>query len=110
MSVLLVKTAEPKIESRVKPGFHRLMASACSVVLLATLLACKLTSLRLPDPLGLTIGLVFASAVVFVVTIYWHEKGKMDLRDAVLGGIAVAAISMAVARAYADRQGAKAFP
>src|SRR5271154_3486793 len=84
MSVLLVKTAEQKIQSRIKPGFHRLMACACSVVLLVTLLACKLTSLRLPDPLGLTIGLVFLSAVVLVVTIYWHEKEKIDLRDAVL--------------------------
>jgi hypothetical protein len=67
MSVLLVKTAEPKIQSRAKPALHRLMACACSVVLLAT------------------------------------------LRDAVLGGIAVAANSMAVARAYVNRRGANAF-
>jgi hypothetical protein len=84
MSVLLEKTVEQQIQSRVTPGFHLLMACSCSVVLLATLLACKLASLSLPDPLGLTIGLGFASAVVFTVTIYWHERGKMDLRDAVL--------------------------
>src|SRR5260370_24060650 len=84
MSILLEKTAEPQVQSRVKPGFHLLMACACSVVLLATLLACKLASLRPPNPLGLTIGLAFVSAVVFTVTIYWHEKEKMDLRDAAL--------------------------
>jgi len=72
MSVLLEKTAEPQIQSRLKPGFHRLMACACTVVLLATLLACKLASLRLPNPLGLTMGLAFVSAVVFTVTICWH--------------------------------------
>jgi hypothetical protein len=83
MSVLIEKTAEPQIQSR-KPGFHLLMTFACSVVLLATLLACKLASLGLPNPLGLTAGLFFVSAVVFTVTIYWHEKKKMDLRDAAL--------------------------
>jgi hypothetical protein len=84
MSVLLEKTAKPRIHSRVKPGFHLLMTYACSVVLLATLLACQLASLRPPDPVGLTLGLAFASAILFTVTIYWHEKGKMDLRDAAL--------------------------
>jgi hypothetical protein len=84
MSVLLAKTAEPQIQSRIMPGFHLLMACACSVVLLITVLACKLTSLRLPNPLGITIALAFASAVVFTLAIYWHEKEKVDLRDATL--------------------------
>jgi hypothetical protein len=42
------------------------------VVLLATPLACKLASLRLPNPLGLMISLAFVSAVVFTVTVCWH--------------------------------------
>jgi hypothetical protein len=84
MIVVLGKTAERQIQSRIRPSFHLLMAYACSVVLLITLLAGKLASLRLPNPIGLTIALAFASAVVFTLAIYWHEKGKMDLRDATL--------------------------
>jgi hypothetical protein len=84
MSVLLEKTAEQQIQARIRPDFNLLMTYAGSVVLLLTLLACKLASLRIPNPLGLLAALAFASAVVFVVAIYWHEKGKMDLRDATL--------------------------
>jgi hypothetical protein len=75
MSVVLETTTERQIQSRIMPSFHLLMAYACSVVLLITLLACKLASLRIPNPLGLLAALAFACAVVFVVAIYWHEKG-----------------------------------
>ena len=84
MSVLLEKTTEPQVRSRIMPDFHLLMACACSIVLLLAVAACKLTTLRLPNPLNITIALGFASAVVFTLAIYWHEKGKMDLRDATM--------------------------
>jgi hypothetical protein len=84
MSVLLEKKTEPLMQSRPRPGFHLLMAYACSIVLLIALLAGKLASIRFPNPLSLTIGLVFASAVVFILAIFWHEKGKTDLRDAAM--------------------------
>src|SRR5882724_154047 len=84
MSVLLAKTAEQQRQARIRLDFHLLMTCVCSVVLLLTLLACKLASLRIPNPLGLLAALAFACAVVFVVAIFWHEKGKMDLRDATL--------------------------
>ena len=84
MTVLLEKTAQPQVQSRFMRGFNLLMASACSGVLVITVVACKLTSLRLPNPLGIAIALAFAAAVVFTLAIFWHEKGKMDLRDAAL--------------------------
>jgi hypothetical protein len=84
MSTLLEKAREPQIQSRIRPGFHLLMAYACSVVLLITLLACKLTSLRFPNPLDLMFALAFAFAVVFTIAIYWHEKDAVDLRDAIM--------------------------
>jgi hypothetical protein len=84
MSVLLAKTAEQQMQARIRLDFHLLMTYVCSVVLLLTLLACKLASLRIPNPLGFMAALAFACAVVFVVAICWHEKGKMDLRDATL--------------------------
>jgi membrane-associated phospholipid phosphatase len=86
MSVLLEKKTEPQMQmqSRLWPGFHLLMAYACSIVLLTALLAGKLASIRFPNPLGLTIGIAFASGVVFTLAIFWHERGKMDLRDAVM--------------------------
>jgi hypothetical protein len=84
MSVLLEKTVEPQRQSRTRPGFHLLMTYACSVVFLITLLVCKLASLRIPNPLSLMAALGFAAAAVFTVAVCWHEKGKMDLRDATL--------------------------
>jgi hypothetical protein len=84
MSVLSEKTIEPSIQFRIKTGFHLLMAYACSALLLVTMLASKLASLSFPNPLGLMIGLAFAFIVVFTIAIYWHEKGKVDLRDATM--------------------------
>ena len=84
MSVLSEKTVEPQIQFRIKAGFHLHMAYACSALLLVTLVVGKLASLQFPNPLSLMIGLAFASAIVFTIAIYWHEKGKMDLRDATL--------------------------
>ena len=84
MSTLLEKTAEPRIQTRVRPGFHLLMAYACTFLLLLMLLACRLTSISIPDLRQLAIGFVFIMAVVFTVAVYWHEKGKMDLRDAAM--------------------------
>jgi membrane-associated phospholipid phosphatase len=84
MSVLLEKTAEPQIQSRARPGFHLHMAYACSIVLLIALLGGKLASIRFPNPLGLIIGLAFACATVLTLAVYWHEKGKTNLRDATM--------------------------
>jgi hypothetical protein len=84
MSLLLEKTAEPQVPSRTMPGFHPLMAYGCSVVLLLTVFACEVTSLRIPNPLSLLTALGFASAVVFTIAVYWQETGKMALRDAIM--------------------------
>ena len=84
MSLLLQKTAEPRIQSRTGPGFHLLMAYAYSTLLLFTLLACRFASVNIPHLANLAIGLFFIFAIVFTLAVYWHEKGEMDLRDATL--------------------------
>jgi membrane-associated phospholipid phosphatase len=60
------------------------MAYACSVLLLITLIACRLASIDIRGLSKLAIGIVFISAVVFTLAVYWHEKGKMHLRDATM--------------------------
>jgi hypothetical protein len=108
MSILLEKIAEPRIQSRVRGGFNLLMAYACSILVLVMLLACRLASISLPDLGQLAVGVVFIFAVVFTLAVYWHEKGKMDLRDAVMTIpwsilIAVAVPPLVLAAARLDR-------
>jgi membrane-associated phospholipid phosphatase len=84
MSSLLEKTAEPQIQPQIRHGFHLLMAYACSTLLLIAWVACRLASIQVPEPLSLAIGFVSVSALVCLLAIFWHEKGKVDLRDATL--------------------------
>jgi hypothetical protein len=132
MSVLLEKTAERQIQSRIRRGFHQLMAYACSTVLLIILLAGKLASLRRRIVLanriefarrriqsivdldfhvrmaygslavliisfvgcrltsihtnlsGYLIAIFAAFAMVTPLPIYWHEKGRIALRESTL--------------------------
>ena len=84
MSIVLEKIADPRIQSRVRPGFHLLMAYAFSILVPVMVLACKLASISIPDFSQLAVGVVFIFAVVFTLAVYWHEKGKMDLRDAAM--------------------------
>jgi len=84
MSIMLEKTAEPRIQSQVRPGFNLLMAYACSILVLVMLLACRLASISMPDIRQLAVGIVFIFAVVFTLAVFWHEKGKIELRDAAM--------------------------
>jgi membrane-associated phospholipid phosphatase len=84
MSILLEKTAEAKVRPTIELGFHLHMAFACSACLLIALLACRLASIHIEGILNFAIGLAFASAVVFTIAVYWHEKGRANLRDAIL--------------------------
>jgi PAP2 superfamily len=84
MSLLLQKTAEPRIQSQTGPGFHLLMAYAYSTLVLVTVVACRLASVYVPHFADLAIGLFFIFAIVFTLAVYWHEKGAMNLRDAAL--------------------------
>ncbi len=84
MNALLEKTVEPPIQSRVGARFHLLMAYIFSILVLVMLLACRLASIDIPDLRQLAFGIIFIFAVVFTLAVYWHEKGKLDLRDAVM--------------------------
>lgn len=84
MTILSETTAAPRIQTRIRPGFHLLMAYACSVLLLITLIACRLASIEIRGLADLAIGTFFISAIVFTLAVYWHEKGKMHLRDATM--------------------------
>jgi hypothetical protein len=84
MSVLLEKTAKPQVRSKIDLSFHLHMAYASSVLLLIALFGCWLASIPIQGIPNFALGLAFASVMVFTVAVYWHEKGKMDLRDAIL--------------------------
>jgi hypothetical protein len=84
MSILLEKMVEPQTRARTRPKFHVVMAYACSALLLITLPACRLASIGLPGVGSLAIGIAFLLAIVFTLAVYWHEKGKIDLRDATM--------------------------
>jgi hypothetical protein len=60
------------------------MAYAYSTLLLITVLACRLASIDVPNLSDLAIGFAFLSAIVLTLAVYWHERGKTDLRDAAL--------------------------
>jgi hypothetical protein len=60
------------------------MAYAYSVLLLVTVLACRLAAIDVAHLANLAIGLFFIFAVVFTLAVYWHEKGAINLRDATL--------------------------
>ena len=84
MSVVLEKTAEPQIQSGSSLSFHLLMAYACSALVLIDWVACRMTAIQIHGVSNLAIGIVFAGAAVFTIASFWHEKGRTDLRDAIL--------------------------
>jgi membrane-associated phospholipid phosphatase len=84
MSIVLEKTAEPQVLSGSSLSFHLHMAYACSALLLIDWFACRLTAIQIHGVSTLAIGFVFACAVVFTIASFWHEKGRTNLRDAIL--------------------------
>jgi hypothetical protein len=99
MSILLEKTAEPQIQSRilahnleattqriesiVSTTFHRRMAYAFLIVLILSFVGCKLTSIHV-DLRGYAIAVLAASAMIAPLPIYWHEKRRTELRESTL--------------------------
>ena len=83
MSILLEKTVEPQIHSKVELGFHLRMACGTLTVLIISFIGCKLTSIH-TDIGGRVIAIVMTLAMVAPLPIYWHEKGRTALREAAL--------------------------
>jgi hypothetical protein len=60
------------------------MAIASGVVLSFSVLGCRLTLIQVPNVTGIAIAILLAVAAVGPLPLYWHEKGKIALRDAAL--------------------------
>jgi hypothetical protein len=60
------------------------MAYACSILLLITLLSCRLESIHIQNLSAFAMGLAFATGAVLTVALCWHEKGKTNLRDSTM--------------------------
>ena len=66
------------------PRFDRLMAFASAAVLAISFAGCSLTLIRIPDLAATAIGTALLIPIILLIPIYWHEKGKIELRDAAL--------------------------
>jgi hypothetical protein len=67
-----------------KAKFHLQMAFACTTLLIVDIVGCLLTHIQVPHLGSLFISVVVALAAMQFVPLYWHTKGKIDLRDAAL--------------------------
>ena len=65
-------------------AFHIKMAYGCAAFLAFSLLGCYLTSVHVQDTATSIIALTSCLAMVCPLPIYWHEKGREDMRDAAM--------------------------
>ena len=83
MSLLFEST--PKTEtSPHQSNFHTKMACGCAAFLVFSLIGSYLTSVRIQDVGKLALVLTVGIAMVCPLPIYWHEKGRKDMRDAAM--------------------------
>ena len=66
------------------PRFHWLMAFSGIAVLLISIIGCRLTAIDVPEIEAVAIGCVILIILFLLLPLYWHEKGRMDLRDSAL--------------------------
>jgi membrane-associated phospholipid phosphatase len=64
--------------------FHRQMAWGTAVALAISVAGCALTSAHVDNLRSILIGLGVALAMVSPLPLYWHEKGRLAMRDAAL--------------------------
>jgi membrane-associated phospholipid phosphatase len=60
------------------------MAFASVAVLVVSFVGGRLTSFQISNVAGISIALAVLIAMMLPIPAYWHEKGKMELRDAAL--------------------------
>ena len=65
-----------------KPGFHQQMVYASVFLLTLTFAGCRITSIRLDEPLNALLAVAIAIVATLPLPLYWHEKGKVHLREA----------------------------
>jgi membrane-associated phospholipid phosphatase len=66
------------------PAFHLQMGLASAVLLTVSFVGCQLTSVTIPDIAGISVAVAVVIVATLPLPIYWHEKGKIGLRDAAL--------------------------
>jgi len=65
-----------------KPGFHQQMVYASVFLLTLTFAGCRITSIRLDEPFNALLAVAIAIVATLPLPLYWHEKGKVNLREA----------------------------
>ena len=65
-----------------RPGFHLQMAYASVFLLTLVFTGCRLMSIRLNEPTDALIAVAIVIVATMPLPLYWHEKGKLHLRDA----------------------------
>jgi len=78
-SVELVRRAKASVNM----AFHRRMAYAATIIVALSVIGCKLTSVHIEISEYL-IATVAAFAMVAPLPIYWHEKGRVAMRESAL--------------------------
>jgi uncharacterized protein len=83
MSVVLDTTAAPKIRWGHIPAFHLRMACGTLALLIVTVVGCRLTSIH-TDVSVYAVAIFAALAMIAPLPIYWHERGRIGLRESAL--------------------------
>lgn len=83
MSVLLEKTSEPVDVVTPSRTFHLRMAGAGFFLLAATIVGCRITSIHV-NVSGPLVALILVCGMLAPLAAYWHEKGRVAYREAVL--------------------------
>jgi len=65
-------------------NFHFQLACLSGILLLVDVVGCRLTHIVVPNLGGIAIALVLVVAGIQAIPIYWHSKGRTELRDAAL--------------------------
>jgi membrane-associated phospholipid phosphatase len=78
-----LETAKRRIQTSANLGFHLRMAYAVATLVIISYVGCRLTSIH-TDISGRVIAIVAMFAMVSPLPIYWHEKGRIALRESSL--------------------------
>ena len=80
----LAHTIPTRFRLSALPRFQLLMLICSAVILVISFTGCWLTSTTIPDCASIAIGGLLLIPLILLVPLFWHEKGKMNLRDAAL--------------------------
>jgi membrane-associated phospholipid phosphatase len=78
-----LETAKRRIQTSANLGFHLRMVYAVATLVIISYAGCRLTSIH-TDISGRVIAIVAMFAMVSPLPIYWHEKGRIAMRESSL--------------------------